>query len=249
MRERYGAKDERSLKLRFHTQTAGCSLTAQQIENNVARTAFEALAAVLGGTNSLHTNSMDEVLALPTEKAAQIALRTQQILAYETGVSSVVDPLAGSWFIEDLTNRMERAAEDYFAAIAERGGMLDAVAEGFPQREIADAAFRYQSQLETGERVIVGINVFEHSVDTTQPPTLVIDPDVEVEQAARLKQLRETRDNTSVATRLDALQEVARGADNMMPAIIDCVRARATEGEIVEALRTVFGTYRETPVF
>jgi methylmalonyl-CoA mutase, N-terminal domain len=249
MRERYGAKDERSLKLRFHTQTAGCSLTAQQIENNVARTAFEALAAVLGGTNSLHTNSMDEVLALPTEKAAQIALRTQQILAYETGVPSVVDPLAGSWFVEDLTNRMEQAAEDYFAAIAERGGMLDAVAEGFPQREIADAAFRYQSQLETGERVIVGVNVFEHSVDMIQPPTLVIDPDVEVEQAARLRQLRESRDNGSVATRLGALQEVARGSDNMMPAIIDCVRARATEGEIVEALRTVFGTYRETPVF
>jgi methylmalonyl-CoA mutase, N-terminal domain len=249
MRDHYGAKDERSLKLRFHTQTAGCSLTAQQIENNVARTAFEALAAVLGGTNSLHTNSMDEVLALPTEKAAQIALRTQQILAYETGVPSVVDPLAGSWFIEDLTDRMEQAAEDYFAAIAERGGMLDAVAEGFPQREIADAAFRYQSQLETGERVIVGVNVFEHSVDTVQPPTLVIDPDVEVEQAVRLKTLRERRDNTSVATRLDALQEVARGTDNLMPAIIDCVRARATEGEIVEALRSVFGTYRETPVF
>jgi methylmalonyl-CoA mutase N-terminal domain/subunit len=249
MRDHYGAKDERSLKLRFHTQTAGCSLTAQQIENNVARTAFEALAAVLGGTNSLHTNSMDEVLALPTEKAAQIALRTQQILAYETGVPSVVDPLAGSWFIEDLTNRMEQAAEDYFSAIAERGGMLDAVAEGFPQREIADAAFRYQSQLETRERVIVGVNVFEHSVDSAQPPTLVIDPDVEVSQAARLKQLRERRDNGSVATRLDALQEVARGSDNLMPAIIDCVRARATEGEIVEALRAVFGTYRETPVF
>ncbi len=249
LRDQYGAKDERSLKLRFHTQTAGCSLTAQQIENNVARTAFEALAAVLGGTNSLHTNSMDEVLALPTEKAAQIALRTQQILAYETGVPSVVDPLAGSWFIEDLTNRMEQAAEDYFAAIAERGGMLDAVAEGFPQREIADAAFRYQSQLETGERVIVGVNVFEHSVDMTQPPTLVIDPDVEVEQAGRLRELRERRDNISVATRLDALQEVARGSDNLMPAIIDCVRARATEGEIVEALRSVFGTYHETPVF
>jgi len=249
MREQYGAKDERSLKLRFHTQTAGCSLTAQQIENNVARTAFEALAAVLGGTNSLHTNSMDEVLALPTEKAAQIALRTQQILAYETGVASVVDPLAGSWFVEDLTNRMERAAEDYFAAIAERGGMLAAVAEGFPQREIADAAFRYQSQLETGERVIVGVNVFERSVDVTQPPTLVIDPNVEVEQAARLKELRKRRDNTSVATRLDALQEVARGTDNLMPAIIDCVRARATEGEIVESLRSVFGTYHETPVF
>jgi methylmalonyl-CoA mutase, N-terminal domain len=249
MRERYGAKDERSLKLRFHTQTAGCSLTAQQIENNVARTAFEALAAVLGGTNSLHTNSMDEVLALPTEKAAQIALRTQQILAYETGVPSVVDPLAGSWFVEDLTNRMEQAAEDYFTAIDERGGMIAAIDEGFPQREIADAAFRYQSQLETGERVIVGVNVFEQSVDSTQPPTLVIDPDIEVAQAARLKALRETRDNASVATRLEALQGIARGSDNMMPAIIDCVRARATEGEIVEALRAVFGTHRETPVF
>jgi methylmalonyl-CoA mutase N-terminal domain/subunit len=249
MREQYGAKDERSLKLRFHTQTAGCSLTAQQIENNVARTAFEALAAVLGGTNSLHTNSMDEVLALPTEKAAQIALRTQQILAYETGVPSVVDPLAGSWFVEDLTNRMEQAAEDYFAAIAERGGMIAAVDEGFPQREIADAAFRYQSQLETGERVIVGVNVFDQSVDTSQPTTLVIDPDVEASQAASLKALRETRDNTSVTARLDALQEVAKGTDNMMPAIIDCVRARATEGEIVEALRAVFGTHRETPVF
>ncbi len=199
MRDRYGAKDERSLKLRFHTQTAGCSLTAQQIENNVARTAFEALAAVLGGTNSLHTNSMDEVLALPTEKAAQIALRTQQILAYETGVPSVVDPLAGSWFVEDLTNRMEQAAEDYFAAIDERGGMIAAVDEGFPQREIADAAFRYQSQLETGERVIVGVNVFDQSVDSVQPQTLVIDPDVETAQAARLKVLRETRDNTSVS--------------------------------------------------
>jgi methylmalonyl-CoA mutase, N-terminal domain len=249
MRERYSAKDDRSLKLRFHTQTAGCSLTAQQIENNIARTAFEALAAVLGGTNSLHTNSMDEVLALPTEKAAQIALRTQQILAYETGVPSVVDPLAGSWFVEDLTNRMEQAAEDYFTAIGERGGMIAAIDEGFPQREIADAAFRYQSQLETGERVIVGVNVFEQSVDSAQPPTLVIDPEIEVSQAARLKALRETRDNTSVATRLDALQEIARGGDNMMPAIIDCVRARATEGEIVEALRDVFGTYRETPVF
>jgi methylmalonyl-CoA mutase, N-terminal domain len=249
MREEYGAKDERSLKLRFHTQTAGCSLTAQQIENNIARTAFEALAAVLGGTNSLHTNSMDEVLALPTEKAAQIALRTQQILAYETGVPSVVDPLAGSWFIEDLTNRMEQAAEEYFVAIRERGGMIAAVDEGFPQREIADAAFRYQSQLETGERVIVGVNAFEQSVDMLQPPTLVIDPEVEAAQASRLRTLRERRDNGSVATRLDALQEIARGGDSMMPAIIDCVRARATEGEIVEALRVVFGTHRETPVF
>jgi len=249
MRERYGAKDERSLKLRFHTQTAGCSLTAQQIENNIARTAFEALSAVLGGTNSLHTNSMDEVLALPTEKAAQIALRTQQILAYETGVPSVVDPLAGSWFIEDLTDKMEQAAEEYFTAIDERGGMLAAIDEGFPQREIADAAFRYQQQLESGERVIVGVNVYEETSDDTPPPTLVIDPDIERDQVKRVSDLKSGRDNTSVATRLDALREVAAGSENTVPAILECVRARATEGEIIAALREVFGTYRETPVF
>jgi methylmalonyl-CoA mutase N-terminal domain/subunit len=249
MRDRYGAKDDRSLKLRFHTQTAGCSLTAQQVENNIARTAFEALSAVLGGTQSLHTNSMDEVLALPTEKAAQIALRTQQILAYETGVPGVVDPLAGSWFIEDLTNRMEEAAEDYFAAIEDRGGMLAAIDEGFPQREIADAAFRYQHQLDTGERVIVGVNVYEETADRTLPAVLVIDADVERQQAQRLKELREKRDNTSVATRLDALKEVAAGTENLMPAILDCVRARATEGEIITALKEIFGTYQETPVF
>jgi methylmalonyl-CoA mutase N-terminal domain/subunit len=249
LRHTFHAKSPRSWQLRFHSQTAGVSLTAQQPLNNIARTTIEALAAVLGGTNSLHTNSMDEVLALPTEKAAQIALRTQQILAYETGVPSVVDPLAGSWFVEDLTNRMEQAAEDYFTAIDERGGMIAAIDEGFPQHEVGDAPLRYKSKLETGERVIVGVNVFEQSVDSTQPPTLVIDPEIEVSQAARLKALRETRDNTSAATRLDALQEIARGSDNMMPAIIDCVRARATEGEIVEALRDVFGTHRETPVF
>jgi methylmalonyl-CoA mutase N-terminal domain/subunit len=249
MRERYGAKDERSLKLRFHAQTAGCSLTAQQIENNVARTAFEALSAVLGGTQSLHTNSMDEVLALPTEKAAQIALRTQQILAYETGTPSVVDPLAGSWFVEDLTSRMEQAAEEYFAAIEERGGMLAAIDDGYPQREIADAAFRYQRQLESGERVIVGVNAFEETVGVAPTDILVIDPAIEHEQSARVRKLRETRDNTSVATRLDALKEVAAGTENLVPAILDCVRARATEGEIIAALQQVFGTYRETPVF
>jgi methylmalonyl-CoA mutase N-terminal domain/subunit len=249
MRDRYGAKNPKSLQLKFHTQTAGCSLTAQQIENNIARTAFEAMAAVLGGTQSLHTNSMDEVLALPTEKAAQIALRTQQILAYETGVPSVVDPLAGSWFIEDLTNRMEQAAEEYFTAIEERGGIVEAIAEGFPQREIADAAFRYQSQLDTGERIIVGVNAFTEVVPGDSPDVLVIDVDVEREQAQRLAQLRAGRDSTSVATRLDALKEVAAGADNTMPAIIDAVRARATEGEIVAALREVFGVYHETPVF
>jgi methylmalonyl-CoA mutase N-terminal domain/subunit len=249
MRERYGAKDERSLKLRFHTQTAGCSLTAQQIENNVARTAFEALSAVLGGTNSLHTNSMDEVLALPTEKAAQIALRTQQILAYETGVPSVTDPLAGSWFIEDLTTRMEQAAEEYFATIDEMGGMLAAIDDGFPQREIADAAFRYQQQLETGERVIVGVNVYEDTVDSTPPPILVIDPDIERNQVARVRALRENRDNTSVESRLEELKTAVRNGDNTMPPILDAVRARATEGEIIAAMRDVFGTYRESPIF
>jgi methylmalonyl-CoA mutase N-terminal domain/subunit len=242
MLERYGARDERSLKLRFHTQTAGCSLTAQQIENNIARTAFEAMSAVLGGTNSLHTNSMDEVLALPTEKAAQIALRTQQILAYETGAPSVADPLAGSWFIEDLTNRMEQAAEEYFTAIDERGGMLAAIDDGFPQREIADAAFRYQQQLESGERVIVGVNVYEDTVDTEPPPILVIDPAIERDQVGRVRRLRETRDNTSVESRLEELKATASSNGNTM-------RARATEGEIINALRDVFGTYRESPIF
>jgi methylmalonyl-CoA mutase N-terminal domain/subunit len=204
---------------------------------------------VLGGTQSLHTNSMDEVLALPTEKAAQIALRTQQILAYETGVPSVADPLAGSWFIEELTNRMEQAAEDYFSALDEHGGIVNAIADGYPQREIAEAAFRYQSQLDSGERIIVGVNAFGETADGQTPDVLVIDIDVEREQAERLKNLRESRDNTSVATRLDALKEVAAGSDNTMPAIIDAVRARATEGEIVAALREVFGVYRETPVF
>jgi methylmalonyl-CoA mutase N-terminal domain/subunit len=249
LREKYGAKNPKSWQLKFHTQTAGCSLTAQQIENNIARTAFEAMAAVLGGTQSLHTNSMDEVLALPTEKAAQIALRTQQILAFETGVPSVADPLAGSWFVEDLTNRMEQAAEEYFSAIDERGGIVSAIADGYPQREIAEAAFHYQSQLDSGERVIVGVNAFTEFADGQSPEVLVIDIDVEREQADRLRHLRENRDNTSVATRLDALKEVAAGSDNTMPALIDAVRARATEGEIVGALREVFGVYHETPVF
>ncbi len=250
LRDKYGAKSEKSLKLKFHTQTAGCSLTGQQIENNIARTAFEAMAAVLGGTQSLHTNSMDEVLALPTAKAAQIALRTQQILAYETGVTSTVDPLAGSYFIEDLTDRMEAAAEEYFTALDEKGGMIAAIEAGYPQREIADAAFRYQSQLETGERVIVGINVYDEvSADDTPPPTLIIDPKVEPAQIAALRDVRDGRDNISVTNRLDELRAVAQTSENTMPAILDCVRARATEGEIVGALRDVYGLYHETPVF
>jgi methylmalonyl-CoA mutase N-terminal domain/subunit len=249
MKERYGAKDERSLQLKFHTQTAGVSLTAQQPENNIVRTAVEAMAAVLGGTQSLHTNALDETLALPTAKSAQIALRTQQVLAYETGVPSVVDPLGGSWFIEKLTDEMEAQAEAYLDEIEERGGMIASVEQGYPQREIAEAAFRFQRQLESGERVIVGVNAFEQDVDPTPPNLLRIDPQVEVDQVAALRRLRETRDNISVANRLDALKEVASGSDNTMPAIVDCVRVRCTEGEIIAALEDVFGTYREVPTF
>lgn len=249
LREKYGAKNERSWKLKFHTQTAGCSLTGKQIENNIARTSFEAMSAVLGGTQSLHTNSMDEVLALPTEKAAQIALRTQQVLAYETGAASVADPLAGSWFVEQLTDEIERAAEEYFAAIADEGGMLAAIADGYPQREIAEAAFRYQHQLEAGERIVVGVNAYTDTVETEPPDVLSISSTVEREQSVRVRELRERRDNQSVATRLAELKEVARGTENTMPAIINCVRARATEGEIVAALREVFGSHREIPAF
>ena len=249
MRERYGARDERSWKLRFHTQTAGCSLTAQQVENNVARTAVEALAAVLGGTQSLHTNAMDEVLALPTERAAQVALRTQQILAYETGVASVADPLAGAWFVEDLTDRMERAAEELLEAVEQRGGMVAAVEDGYPQRQIADASFRYQRQLESGERVVVGVSAFTEEAEGPPPETLVIGPEVERDQARRLSDLRRRRDAESVRNRLDDLARAAVAGENLVPPVLDCVRARATEGEIVAALRTVLGTYRESPVF
>jgi methylmalonyl-CoA mutase N-terminal domain/subunit len=249
MRERYGARDERSLKLKFHTQTAGVSLTAQQADNNIVRTAVEALAAVLGGTQSLHTNALDETLALPSAKAAQIALRTQQVLAYETGVPSVVDPLGGSWFIEKLTAEVEAQAEAYLEEIDRRGGMVAAVEQGYPQREIAEAAFRFQHQLESGERVIVGVNAFEQDVDPTPPNLLRIDAQVEVDQVAALRRLREQRDGVSVANRLQALGEVAAGTGNTMPAIIDCVRARCTEGEIIATLEEVFGTYREVPTF
>ena len=248
MRDRYGARDERSLLMRFHTQTAGCSLTAQQVENNVARTALEALAAVLGGTQSLHTNAMDEVLALPTAKAAQIALRTQQIIAFESGVTSTIDPLGGSYFVEDLTNRMEQEAERYFAEIEARGGVLACIEEGFFQREIADAAFRYQQLLDSGERLVVGVNAFV-SEEEEQPELLRIGPEVEAEQLASLRELRERRDGTSVSLSLDRLREAARGTDNLMPAILDCCRALATEGEIIAALQEVFGTYRESPSF
>ncbi len=248
MKEKYGAKDERSLLMRFHTQTAGCSLTAQQPENNIIRTAYEALAAVLGGTQSLHTNSMDEVLALPTEKAVRIALRTQQIIAEETGVANTIDPLAGSYFVEALTNQMEEECEKYFERIEAFGGVLPAIDAGFFQQEIADAAYRYQQEIEKKERIIVGVN--EYVTDEELGIELLkIDPRIEEEQKARVRKVRETRDNIVCANRLEALRQAASGPDNLIPLILDAVRAYATEGEIIQVFRDVFGTYKEKPIF
>jgi methylmalonyl-CoA mutase N-terminal domain/subunit len=248
MRDKYKAKDPRSWMLRFHTQTAGVSLTRQQVENNVTRTAYEAMAAVLGGTNSLHTNSMDEVLALPTERAAQIALRTQQVLAHETGVANTIDPLAGSYFIESLTDEMERGAMAYFDRIDEQGGVLRCIENGFFQHEIADAAFEFERKLEANERIIVGVNAYTEG-DSGSVPTLKIGAETERGQVARLKAVRERRDNSSVRNRLEELKLRARGADNLMPTLLDCVKAYATEGEIMAALKEVFGVYREPILF
>jgi methylmalonyl-CoA mutase, N-terminal domain len=248
MRDKYGARDPRSWMLRFHTQTAGVSLTRQQVENNITRTAYEAMAAVLGGTNSLHTNSMDEVLALPTERAAHIALRTQQVLAHETGVANTIDPLAGSYFLEQLTDELERGAQQYFDRIDEQGGVLRCIENGFFQREIADAAFEFERKLEANERLIVGVNAYRES-EATHVPTLKIGPETEVEQRRRLATLRSRRDNTSVANRLSELKTAARGSDNLMPPLLECVRAYVTEGEIMAALKDVFGVYREPILF
>jgi len=249
MREKYHAKDPRSWQLRFHTQTAGCSLTAQQPENNIVRTAFQALAAVLGGTQSLHTNSMDETLALPTEKAVEIALRTQQLIAHETGVTATIDPLAGSYAVEALTDRMEEGAEDYFRRIEELGGVLPAIDAGFFQREIADAAYRYQREIERGEKVMVGVNRFQNEDETLSIDLLKIDPTVEKRQREGLAQLRSSRSAAQVEACLAALKEGARGDANLMPPIISCARAYCTEGEIIGALREVFGEYKETALF
>jgi methylmalonyl-CoA mutase N-terminal domain/subunit len=254
LRDVYGATHEQSWRLRFHTQTAGCSLTAQQPENNIVRTAIEALAAVLGGTQSLHTNALDEVLALPTERAAQIALRTQQVIAHETGVTSVIDPLGGSYFVETLTNRMEEAAEAYFDRIREMGsgsmleGMLVGIERGFFQSEIADAAFREQELYEKGRLVKVGVNEF---VDPDEGPIdiLVIPPETEVRQVASVRTMRDERDAERADAALDALRSAAAGTDNLIPPLVDCARAYCTEGEIVNALREVFGEYTETPRF
>jgi methylmalonyl-CoA mutase, N-terminal domain len=247
MRERYGAQQERSWKLRFHTQTAGVSLTAQQPELNIARTAVEALAAVLGGTQSLHTNAMDEVLALPTDKAARLALRTQQLLAYETGAANTIDPLGGSYFVEALTDEMERQAEAYFKRIDEMGGVISAIEAGFFQKEIADAAFRYQKELEQKRRIVVGVNEF--TVDEEEPIEILrIDPKLEAEQAERVREVRRKRDAAKASNSLNRLRKAAAGNDNLMPYILDAVRAYATEGEIMQAMIEVFGTYTETAV-
>jgi methylmalonyl-CoA mutase, N-terminal domain len=248
MRDKYGAKDPKSWMLRFHTQTAGVSLTRQQVENNISRTAYEAMAAVLGGTNSLHTNSMDEVLALPTERAAQIALRTQQVLAHETGVADTIDPLGGSYFVESLTDEMERQAQGYFDRIDEQGGVLRCIENGFFQREIADAAFEFERKLEANERIIVGVNAYQDG-EGGEVPTLRIGPETEEGQVRKLKALKSRRDNTSVTNRLDTLKVVARSSDNLMPALLDCVKAYVTEGEIMAALKEVFGVYREPILF
>ncbi|MFO7951772.1 MAG: methylmalonyl-CoA mutase family protein [Bacillota bacterium] len=248
MKEKYGAKDSRSLKMRFHTQTAGCSLTAQEPENNIVRTATEGLAAVLGGTQSLHTNSMDEVLALPTEKAVKIALRTQQILAYETGVANTIDPLAGSYFIESLTDQMEAEAEEYFRRIDELGGVLPAIDQGFFQQEIADAAYEFQQALDNDERILVGVNRY-NTGEPVDLEILKIDPEVEKKQYERLKELKEKRDGIAVENALADLKATATGDDNVIPKILQAVRVYATEGEIVEALKEVFGEYKEKPLF
>jgi len=249
MREKAGAKDPRSWLLRFHTQTAGCSLTAQQPENNIVRTACEALSAVLGGTQSLHTNSMDEVLALPTEKAVEIALRTQQVIAYETGAANTIDPLAGSYFVEALTDEMEAQAEDYFRRIQEFGGVLAAIDAGFFQREIADAAYAYQRSVERGERVVVGVNRFQVDGEELAIELLKIDPAVEQRQRERVAQLRASRSQAKADAARAALKAGAEGDANLMPLIIDCARAYVTEGEIIQALKDVFGEYREAPIF
>jgi methylmalonyl-CoA mutase N-terminal domain/subunit len=247
MKERYGAKDERSLRMRFHTQTAGVSLTAQEPYNNVARTAFEALAAILGGTQSLHTNSLDEALALPTEEAVRIAVRTQQVAALETGVTNTIDPLGGSYFVEALTDEIERQAHDYFRQIDEMGGMIKAIEAGFPMREIAEASARYQRELEERKRYMVNVNIYEPQ-EEQDVELHRIDPEIPKRQLERLKALKERRDNALVERRLKELKEAARGEVNTMYPILEAVRAYATVQEICDALKEVFGGYRETPV-
>jgi methylmalonyl-CoA mutase N-terminal domain/subunit len=247
MRERFGARDPRSWLCRFHTQTAGCSLTAQQPHNNVVRTTIQALAAVLGGTQSLHTNSLDEAWALPTEEAVTLALRTQQVIAHESGVANTVDPLAGSYFIEKLTMETERACYEYFDKIDALGGMVAAVERGYPQKEIHDAAYAYQQAVERKEKIIVGVN--DYLVEENRPiEILVIDEKVASHQRQKLEELKRRRDHSRVQATLQALGSAAPTEKNLMPYILECVRAYATLGEMCDVLRKVFGTYEE-PAF
>jgi methylmalonyl-CoA mutase, N-terminal domain len=247
LRDRYGARSDSSMLMRFHTQTAGVSLTAQQPLNNIVRTAIEALAGVLGGTQSLHTNSFDEALALPTEEAVRVALRTQQVIAHETGVANTVDPLGGSYFVESLTDEIEAKAYEYFARIDELGGMVAAIERGFPQREIADAAFQYQQEVEERRRIVVGVNDFvtEDAATEIHRP----DPEAERRQRERLERTRADRDGEAANATLADLKQAASGDVNLMPAIIACARARVSEGEMISALQEVFGTYTEHPQF
>ena len=248
LRETFGAKKPESWRMRFHTQTAGVSLTAQQPLNNIVRTAIEALAGVLGGTQSLHTNSFDEALALPTEEAVRVALRTQQIIAHETGVTNTIDPLGGSYFVETLTNEMEHGCYAYFRKIDELGGMVEAVKRGFPQREIAEAAFELQMDIDAGRRVVVGVNRFLEG-DHAETPILRIDPESERRQVSSLAAVKAARDGDVVAARLADIRAAASEARNLMPALIEAARASVSEGEIVHTLQQVWGGYRETPVF
>jgi len=249
MRDTYGARDPASWRMRFHSQTAGVSLTAQQPLNNLVRTALEALSAVLGGTQSLHTNSYDEALALPTEEAVRLALRTQQIIAHETGVTNTIDPLGGSYFVESLTDRMEQAAYEYFARIEELGGMVEAVKQNFPQREIAEASWRYQEEVDAGERLVVGVNRYQHE-ESVPIEIHRVDPELERKQIGRLQATRARRDGAEVERTLSRLKEAASREDrNLMDPLIECARANSSEGEMIEALQAVFGRYTESPVF
>jgi methylmalonyl-CoA mutase N-terminal domain/subunit len=248
MKEKYGAKSERSLKLRFHTQTAGFSLTAQQPQNNISRTAFQGLAAVLGGTQSLHTNSMDETLALPSQHAAEIALRTQQLIAFETGVTNVVDPLGGSWYVEELTDKMEKEAYNYFSKIDDLGGVIPAIEMGYFQREIAEAASDYQRRVDSKRRIVVGVNEFSKNNEEIEIPILEIRKEVEREQIAGLKYLREKRNEETVDAKLKSITEACRTKGNLIPLIIDAGQSHATLGELVTSMKIVFGEWQETAV-
>ena len=249
LKEKYGAKNERSMMLRFHTQTAGCSLTAQQPEINIARTSFQAMAAVLGGTQSLHTNSMDETIALPSEKAAEIALRTQQLIAYETGVTNVVDPLGGSWFLENLTDEMEEKTEEYFLEIDDLGGVIPAIEQGYQQREISKSASIYQDKIDNNKRVVVGVNKFINDEKEIDIPILEIDTRAEQSQTEKLDQLIKNRDQQQVKNSLKQIIETCQSGHNLMPIIINAAKSYCTLGEIVDAIKTEFGEWQENSVF